>query len=151
MHSTPSSLNACRRTLAKDKPASRAGTSSSTLDASQELASLRSLDLLTKHSQHNETSSRDRARESEENSEQLAVTPLLPLRRHHSSTRATTPSTTIPHRRFRFRAVVLTPYRDIDRRLEDIVHAAHFLGRAFHVEGAHFLRDGFTLGLRDGG
>jgi len=85
------------------------------------------------------------------NSEQLAVTPLLPLGRHHTPTPTATSPTTIPQRRFRFRAVVLTPYRDIDRRLEDFVHAAHFLGRALHVQGAHFLRDGFPLGLRDWG
>ena len=56
MHIPRSSLNACLQTLAKDKPASPLETSSSTRDASQAWASLRSPDLLTEHSQHNDAS-----------------------------------------------------------------------------------------------
>lgn len=43
------------------------------------------------------------------------------------------------------------PDRRVDGQLEDFVDAVHFLTAAFHVHGAHALRDGFALCWCDGG
>lgn len=76
-------------------------------------------------------------------SEDLAITPLLPLRRYASLRRAASTTTVLRD------IVIATSDRSVDGRLEDLMHAVHLLGRAFHVHCAHLLSDGTALLLCD--
>lgn len=73
--------------------------------------------------------------------EDLAITPLLPLSRdaglHYTSTAI-----------FR-NLIIATPDCCIDRRLEDLMYAVHFFGRAFHVHCSHLFGNSAALLLRD--
>jgi hypothetical protein len=84
-----------------------------------------------------------------------AARPLLDLPPTHEA--STTRTTTIPTSGGAVSTVVavvrvlLGLNDDVDRQLEDAVHALHLLAAAFDVGGAHAGRDRLALFRRDGG
>ena len=88
-------------------------------------------------------------------SKNLAVTPLLlphwhPCRCGTTRTAVSVALASIPCRFCLCVKLVLASYGDVNGFVEDLVNSAELFRRALHVEGAHLLRDGFALLLRDG-
>ena len=75
-------------------------------------------------------------------SENFAITPLLPFRWETAGICASA--------LLQASLLVSTSNSNVDRSVEDLVHAVHLFGRALHVHGAHLVRDCAALLLCDG-